>query len=51
MKKNARKKRIKSSVWGKGVPGKGGASTNYDATKSNLDCYSEIRRNFKNKAI
>lgn len=29
-----------ASVWGKGVPGKGGATTNYDATMTD----SEIRR-------
>lgn len=47
MKKNARKNRIHSTAFGKGVPGKGGASTNYDATKSNLECFKEIQRAFK----
>lgn len=47
MKKNARKDRIRSTAFGKGIPGKGGASTNYDATKSDLECFKGIQRAFK----
>lgn len=37
---NAIEPATSASVWGKGVPGKGGATLNYDATMND----SEIRR-------
>lgn len=36
-----------ASVWGKGVPGKGGASTNYDATMPDPLIRTKIQRNMK----
>jgi hypothetical protein len=32
-----------ASVWGKGVPGKGGVSTNYDASKNDFEIWVLIR--------
>lgn len=36
-----------ASVWGKGVPGKGGATTNFDAKKTDSVILAEILRNMK----
>ena len=38
-----------AAAWGKGVPGKGGATTNFDATKNDFVIYQEIRRNVMNR--
>lgn len=38
-----------ADVWGKGVPGKGGATTNFDGTKNAAAIYEEIRRKVMNR--
>lgn len=38
-----------AAAWGKGVPGKGGATTNFDDTKNNGVIYAEICRNVMNR--
>lgn len=42
-----------ATIWGNAVPGKCGASTNYDATKRNSAVRSEIQRmsNGKNSEV